>query len=103
MVLRTMFEIKRIPNIIAGPGKIDKLPGLMKLYGDKAVVVLGASSFISSSFYKRFEKDIKETGIEIEIIFSKEEPKTSFVDDCISRFRCKEIGCNCFYWRGKCH
>ena len=85
------FQLKRIPEILAGPGKIKILPELIKKYGDRAAIIVGASSFVSSQYYLEVEMDLEKAGIEVEIISSREEPKASFIDGCVEALKGKGI------------
>lgn len=85
------FELKKIPEILAGPGKIKILPELIRKYGNKAAIIVGASSFVSSSYYLELEMDLDKAGIEVEIISVREEPKASFIDACVETLKGKGI------------
>jgi alcohol dehydrogenase class IV len=78
------FQLARIPKIIFRAGAIADLPGIVKTYEKKIVLVTGKSSFISSVYAGKFIHELDKLGISYSHITITGEPSPEIVDKTVS-------------------
>lgn len=81
------FQIARLPRIVFGPGSLSALPKILIGYGQKVLIVTGATSFQSSSHWSKLSTALFEEGFEWELIHVAEEPSPMMVDDTVRNLR----------------
>ena len=87
MTMVTTFSISRLPRIEFGSGKFALLPKIASLYGKYALIVTGASSFQSSSYWKQLTSELSAIGIGYRGIRVTSEPTPQFIDESILQLR----------------
>jgi alcohol dehydrogenase class IV len=79
------FQFGRVPKIYFGAGKLKELPGIVKLYGNKIVLVTGKSSFTQSRYAGILFHDLEKAAISYQIISIAGEPSPDIIDQAIGR------------------
>ena len=74
-----------------GPGKIDRLPELVGLYGDTLLLITGAGSFQKSEHCPQLLNELRKKSITIYQATVKTEPSPLIIDDIISKYRDQNI------------
>ena len=74
-----------------GPGKIDRLPELVGLYGDTLLLITGAGSFQKSEHWPQLLNELRKKSITIYQATVKTEPSPLIIDDIISKYRDQNI------------
>ena len=85
------FGISKIPRIIFGPGNLGKLPEILKEFGDKILIITGASSFNSGPYGKKFSKSLNNLHYSIFRESIHNEPTPSDIDNIADKYRHKDI------------
>ena len=85
------FQFARIPKILFGNGRLAELPGILKLYGRKIILVTGKSSFIKTRQASQLFSDFDKNKIEYHLINVPDEPSPSVIDQAVSRFSNEDI------------
>ena len=85
------FSISRLPRILFGAGQIGQLPGLVRQYGAKALLVTGVQSFRQSSRFDAFSQGLAEAGVVFESMTVSGEPSPEVVDEAVSHYYGKGI------------
>ncbi len=84
------FRFSGIPEIIFGPGSLDKLPAILSRFGNRYLLITGASSFASGRKGKKFlEKMEKESGALYRGRVIKE-PSPADIDEIVNEYRGKK-------------
>jgi alcohol dehydrogenase class IV len=81
------FQFTRLPLIIFGNGKVSELPGLIKRYGKRALLVTGKTSFEKTSAAIRFFETAKTEGFDLNVLSIKGEPSDRIIDEASSVYR----------------
>jgi len=79
------FSIARLPRIEFGAGALDKLPGLIRAYGTRALLVTGARSFIETPHWERLLAALRAAGIQFEHARVEGEPSPKLVDATVKQ------------------
>ena len=85
------FTLSRIPRIVFGTGTLKKLPLLMEEFGNRFLIVTGASSFQSGDNGRKLLKTLESSD---KIIYRGriiKEPSPSDVDDIVMEYHGKGI------------
>jgi Alcohol dehydrogenase, class IV len=90
------FQFARIPKIFFRNGMIADLPGIIKLYGKKIVMVTGKNSFIQSRHAEKLFHDFEKAGIGYHIIVIPGEPSPDIIDQAVKRLYNEELN----WWSG---
>jgi alcohol dehydrogenase class IV len=83
------FQFARIPKIYFGNGKLAELPGIVKLYGNKIILVTGKNSFVRTGYAGNLFHDFEKARISYHIITIPGEPAPDIIDKVVKRF-CNE-------------
>ena len=81
------FSISGLPSIIFGDGTRSRLPQLASEFGNRALVMTGARSFIETEQWQLLQRDLQSAGISFEHATVNGEPSPALVDDIASRYR----------------
>jgi len=85
------FQFARIPKIFFRNGMIADLPGIIKLYGKKIVMVTGKNSFIQSRHAEKLFHDFEKAGIGYHIIVIPGEPSPDIIDQAVKRLYNEDV------------
>jgi alcohol dehydrogenase class IV len=77
------FQFARIPKIHFKNGVISELPGFIKFYNGKIVLVTGQNSFINSKKAHIFLASLHEMNIGYKLITVSDEPSPELIDSVI--------------------
>jgi len=70
----------RLPEIVAGPGKVAELPRLVRGFGRRAVIVVRQPGFTRSDDWARIAASLSAAGVEFEVEGVSGEPSPALVD-----------------------
>jgi alcohol dehydrogenase class IV len=85
------FQFARVPKILFRNGMIAELPGIIKLYGKKIVLVTGKNSFIQSRHAEKLFHDFEKADIGYQLIVIPGEPSPDIIDQAVKRLYNEEI------------
>jgi alcohol dehydrogenase class IV len=77
----------RLPEIIAGPGKVAELPRIAGRFGRRALVVVRQPGFTRGDDWARIEPSLSAAGIGFEVEGVSGEPSPALVDTIVARMR----------------
>lgn len=80
------FSIARLPRIVFGAGSAASLPGEMRSFGTRALVITGARSFAASPSWGTLGAALAEHGIAWQHVAVEGEPSPELVDDAVAAF-----------------
>ena len=80
------FSIARIPQLHFGPGKISVLPSIIKSYGQKVLLITGATSFLSSKYGVAVIQELETKGFDVAQYSVSTEPTPTLVDEAVRRY-----------------
>lgn len=75
------FQFSRLPQIYFGTGKIKLLPGLIRIYGSRIILVTDQKSFFRIPVQKELLDSLGKSCISYEMISVSGEPSPGFIDD----------------------
>jgi len=90
-VVALSFTFSKIPRIHFGQGKLNDLPGILREFGNKALIITGASSLKSSGRWDVLVKALNQNNITHFDFTVTGEPSPDIVDGAVSRLRDKDI------------
>lgn len=79
------FSLSNTPLLHLGKGKVSLLPGIVKKYGPKAVLVTGNKSYDNAPWAARLQENFRATGIETRRVIIDREPSPLMVDDAVKQ------------------
>jgi alcohol dehydrogenase len=85
------FEIARLPRVAFGANQLKLVPQLAKSYGQRALLVTGAKSFIESSHYENWGTAMRQSGMAWETFTVAGEPSPQLTDEAAAQFRSANI------------
>ncbi len=85
------FQFARVPRILFGEGIISELPDQVRVFGRKAALVTGRSSFMGSSRAERLLADFAEKGIDVQHVTIKSEPSPADIDSAVDSLKSEDI------------
>ena len=85
------FQFARVPKIIFKNGAIAELPGIVKSFGTRIVLVTGRNSFISSGYAEKLLHEFDSKGISYDIITVSGEPSPDMVDQAVRTLSDKDF------------
>lgn len=80
------FSISRLPHIIYGSGRFNKVPQLAASYGRIALLVTGKQSFCASPRWQTFTQSLETKNIHWLHLTVSGEPSPMLVDQAVSQF-----------------
>ena len=81
------FAISSLPRVIFGDGTLKRVPELAAEFGNRALLVTGASSFRNSPHRDQLTAGLQTCGIAWETLVIAGEPSPQLVDEAAARFR----------------
>lgn len=90
MVIKN-FSLSRLPRIEFGAGAFDSLPGIVRKYGTRALIVTGAHSFRASRFWPALTSDFQAQGVSWQTLEIAGEPSPHMVDKAVVALRAERI------------
>ncbi|VAW89272.1 Alcohol dehydrogenase [hydrothermal vent metagenome] len=87
------FTIARFPHIEFGAGSLDKLPAIIKTFGNRALFVTGKQSIHQSPLWKRLCEQLDIEDIECFFADIHHEPSPQLVDKICVKHRGDKIEC----------
>lgn len=82
------FKFTHTPDILFGPGKIKKLPDILRDgKAQKILLVLGGSSFQKTSHWEWLSETFTRTGIAFHTVTVRQEPSPDLVDEITAKYR----------------
>ena len=78
------FTIAALPKIIFGSGMLKELPGEIKHFGPRALIVTGAGSFVASAAWATLRQRFKDEGIAFELLPIPGEPSPEGIDAAVA-------------------
>jgi len=77
----------RLPEIVAGPGKVAELPEIIRRFGRCALLVVRQPGFTLGDDWARIEPSLAAAGVEFEVEGVSGEPSPTLVDEIVARVR----------------
>ncbi len=84
--MQASFNFAPTPQLHFGPGKISGLLSIIKIFGSKILLVTGARSFTSSSYYKGLIDQLQSDNISFAHHTIGKEPTPQIVDDAVKKY-----------------
>lgn len=81
------FSITGLPKIVFGNGSLDRVPGLAAEFGNRALIMTGARSFIESAHWPQFKQSLGAAGFGFEHSIVDSEPSPALIDEIAAHFR----------------
>lgn len=85
------FQFSRLPLIHFGPGKIKLLPGLIRKYGSRILLVRGEKAFDGSEIMSSLLEKFAAEGIEYQVVNVSHEPSPKLIDETVAGFSDEKI------------
>lgn len=85
------FNFARIPHLLFGTGKFDKLPSIIHHYGQTVLLVTGSTSFARSPYADKLFEALNNNNIEYFQTRILKEPSPSDIDEVVRLFRWNHI------------
>lgn len=79
------------PQLQFGPGKRSMLPGLIKNYGNRLLLITGAESFQKSDYWPLLLKNLKKKSITLYHAVVETEPSPDIIDEIVRQYKAKSI------------
>jgi len=80
------FNVGRLPRIEFGHGVIEKLIPAISGFGDRALLVTGARSFVTSVYWQKLLADLERANIHWQHCPVVQEPTAEFIDASVRQF-----------------
>jgi alcohol dehydrogenase len=77
----------RLPEIVAGPGTVAELPGIVRRFGRRALVIVRRPGFTEGDDWARMEASLSAADIEFDVEGVAGEPSPALVDEIVARVR----------------
>ena len=90
-MLNNAFIFASTPKIIFETGSFKKLPDLIANYGEKALIVTGASSLYKSGYFDELSHELKNKSISFYNVKVREEPSPDLIDEIADKYRGEKI------------
>ena len=81
------FQVARLPEIRFGAGRVSELPGVLRRYGKRVLLVIGHSAFRNSAHWLKLQDGLREHGIDWKTVRVLEEPSPALVDEAVAAHR----------------
>jgi alcohol dehydrogenase class IV len=79
----------RLPEIIAGPGKVAELPRIVGGFGRRALVIVRGPGFAEGEDWARIGAGLSAAGVELDVEGVSGEPSPALVDEIVARARAR--------------
>lgn len=89
------FSLARLPRIEFGSGSITKLPRILSSYGDKTLLITGATALCNSEIWPRLCATLSDQHISFEHIKISGEPSPQHIDAIVAEFASAQIAVVC--------
>jgi alcohol dehydrogenase len=81
------FSISRLPRILFGAGRSGELPGAVREFGSRALVVVRGPGFTESANWARLRGALESAGVAVAVEAVSGEPSPTLVDEIVARHR----------------
>ena len=81
------FSIARLPGIEFGSGKLLRLPGLIRNYGNRVMLVTGNQSIARQPSWQTLINTLDQDGLTWQRVIVDGEPSPELVDNIVTRYR----------------
>ena len=81
------FTIAALPKIVFACGALDQLPAEIKRFGDRALIVTGATSFTRSAAWARLQSELERSGVTFASFSVPGEPSPELVDTAVTSYK----------------
>ncbi|MFC1672697.1 iron-containing alcohol dehydrogenase [Pseudomonadota bacterium] len=81
------FTIAALPKIVFGEGTIATVPAEIKRFGERALIVTGATSFAASPPWSVLQEALNADGISYELMHVPGEPSPELVDEAVAQYK----------------
>lgn len=78
------FNLKPVPHIIFGPGRLSELEKQIGRFGSRPLLVVGAHSFCNSTHYTTVEKICTSLGLSVPTVHIECEPGPEMIDGLVA-------------------
>lgn len=85
------FSIARLPRIEFGSGTLQKVPALIRSYGQRVLLVTGSRSLQRTPHWDRLHAACKEHSIHVQHCTISGEPSPQLIDDLVTQFTDNQI------------
>ncbi|HZV98373.1 MAG TPA: iron-containing alcohol dehydrogenase [Methylophilaceae bacterium] len=85
------FSISGLPRIVFGDGSLKQVPRLAAEFGQRALLMTGAKSFVQSPYWEIFTDNLKAADFSFEHAVVDGEPSPALADGLANRFRSSSI------------
>jgi alcohol dehydrogenase class IV len=85
------FQFSRLPLIYFGPGRLKLLPGLIRKFGNKVILVTDQKSFTGSDFADQLFVSLKGSGIKLHHVVIPGEPSPEMIDSATRAVKDSQI------------
>jgi alcohol dehydrogenase len=82
----------RLPEVVAGPGKVAELPRIIRRFGRRALVVVRGPGFTKGDDWVRIGASLSAAGVEFEVEGVSSEPSPALIDEIVARVRSRGQG-----------
>jgi alcohol dehydrogenase len=86
------FSIARLPRILFGSGRSGELPGVVREFGSKALVIVRGPGFTETSDWARLRGELESAAVEFQLETVADEPSPALVDEIVARHRESGVG-----------
>ena len=81
------FTVGRIPELVFGTGKIQRLPGMLEKYGKHLLIVTGENSFLKTAQAEQLFEKLSVGGFRWSVYSVKHEPSAETIDHAVEQYR----------------
>lgn len=85
------FNLTGLPQVVFGDGSINKLPALARGFGQHALVITGARSYIQTPHWPALQAELQSVGVAVSHAVVDGEPSPELVDDIATKFKADGI------------
>ena len=85
------FSFTRIPHIIFGAGKLNKLYNIIPKFGNNVLFVIGGRSLQQSGIWDEISSNLEGKSINFSSASISREPSPHLIDEIVTKFRDKDL------------
>ena len=85
------FNLTGLPQVVFGDGSINKVPALARGFGQHALVITGARSYIQTPHWPALQAELRSMGVAVSHAVVDGEPSPESVDDIATQFKADDI------------